>query len=216
MPIQRLFADLEDPETLTFNDLLRMGISIAVQHMRTPQMRRIQLQQNAWMVAQTSKYKSFANDDKNPNQSAGIHTELLFKAMWEASDVLTTRQIEVWHDPKRRFMTCDAPVLVPFRRKVRPSLLAAQYIIWPVSPQRVVALSHDAIGEKAVIREATGELVGIVRNSIEQGRERTIFATGDSATDFPPARSFDAALRRAFDAPTESRAAPTYRPLDVA
>ena len=122
MPIQRLFADLEDPETLTFNDLLRMGISIALQHMRTPQMRRIQLQQNAWMIAQTSKYKSFANDDKNPNQSAGIHTELLFKAMWEGSDVLTTRQIEVWHDPKRRFMTCDAPVLVPFRRNVRPSL----------------------------------------------------------------------------------------------
>ena len=140
-------------------------------------MRRIQLHQTAWMVAQTFKYKSFANDDKNPNQSAGIHTELLFKAMWEASDVLTTRQIEVWHDPKRRFMTCDAPVLVPFRRNVRPSLLAAQYIIWPVSPQRVVALSHDAIREKAVIREATGELVGMVRNSIEQGRERMIFAT---------------------------------------
>ena len=153
-------------------------------------MRRIQLQQNAWMVAQTFKYKSFANDDKNPNQSAGIHTELLFKAMWEASDVLTTRQIEVWHDPKRRFMTCDAPVLVPFRRNVRPSLLAAQYIIWPVSPQRVVALSHDAIGEKVVIREATGELVGIVRNSIEQGRERMIFATKGQRDRLPASKKF--------------------------
>ena len=86
------------------------------------------------------KYKSFANDDKNPNQSAGIHTELLFKAMWEASDVLTTRQIEVWHDPKRRFMTCDAPVLVPFRRNVRPSLLAAQYSLSGQSALN--ALSH--------------------------------------------------------------------------
>jgi Protein of unknown function (DUF4238) len=134
VPIQRLFADLEDPETLTFDDLLRMGISIAVQHMRTPQMRRIQHQQNAWMVAQNFQVLVVCQGRQESEPVGGIHTELLFKAMWEASDVLTTRQIEVWHDPKRRFMTCDAPVLVPFRRNVRPSLLAAQYIIWPVSP----------------------------------------------------------------------------------
>ena len=65
-----------------------------------------------------------------------------------------------------------------------------KYIIWPVSPQRVVALSHDAIGEKAVIREATGELVGIVRNSIEQGRERTIFATKGQRDRLPASKKF--------------------------
>lgn len=179
-------------------------------------MRRIQLQQNAWMVAQTFKYKSFANDDKNPNQSAGIHTELLFKAMWEASDVLTTRQIEVWHDPKRRFMTCDAPVLVPFRRNVRPSLLAAQYIIWPVSPQRVVALSHDAIREKAVIREATGELVGMVRNSIEQGRERMIFATEGQRDRLPASKKFRRRAQARLRCSDRKPSGAYVPPLDVA
>src|ERR1035438_1892645 len=107
---------------------------------------------------------------------AGYHTKMLFKAMWDATDVLTTRQVEVWHDPQGRFMTCDTPVLVPFRRNVRPSLMAAPYIVWPVSPHRVVALSNDLAGEKAVIRQATGKLVGIVREAVEQGRERKNFA----------------------------------------
>jgi hypothetical protein len=88
------------------------------------------------------------NDPENPHLAAGVHTELLFSAMWEAADVLTTRQIEVWHDPLGRFITCDTPVLVPFRRNVRPSLMAAPYIVRPISPHRVVALSNNLVGEK--------------------------------------------------------------------
>jgi hypothetical protein len=77
----------------------------------------------------------------------------------------------IWHDPQGRFMTCDAPVLVPFRRSVRPSLMSVPYIIWPVSPHRAVALSNNSKGEKAVMREASGKLVGMVRQGVEQGRE---------------------------------------------
>ena len=40
-----------------------------------------------------------------------------------------------------------------------------------------MALSNDPQGEKAVMREATGRLVGIVRVGVEQGRERMIFAS---------------------------------------
>lgn len=46
-----------------------------------------------------------------------------------------------------------------------------------MSPQRVVALSRNDVGEKAVIREATGQLVGVVRDAVEKGRERMIFAS---------------------------------------
>lgn len=84
--------------------------------------------------------------------------------------MLIRRQIEVWHDPKARFMTCDAPVLIPFVRNERAGTLDAEYIIWLVSLQRVVALSRKDVGEWAVIREATGQLVGIVRDAVEQGR----------------------------------------------
>lgn len=188
--VQRLFVDLEDPETLEFDDLLSLGITMAVQRMRTLQQRRIQTQYNAWIAAQSPRYQSIAEDDEDPHQLAGIHTEVLFKSMWEAADVLIKRQIEVWHDAKARFMTCDAPVLVPFVRNERPGILDAAHIIWPVSPERVVALSRSDVGEKAVIREATGELVGIVRDAVEQGRERMIFASEAQRDRLPTRKRF--------------------------
>jgi hypothetical protein len=189
--VQRLFANLEDPDSLEFDDLLGLGVSMAVQRMRTLQERRLRQQQDKWMVAQNpTQHVSIDNDDNNPYRLAGIHTELLFKSMWKAADVLTSRQIEVWHDPRGRFMTCDAPVLVPFRRNVGPSLLSAPYIVWPVSPHRAIALSSDPQGEKAVVRQATGELVGIVRLGVEQGRERMIFASEQQHDRLPTGRKF--------------------------
>jgi hypothetical protein len=110
--------------------------------------------------------------------------------MWDAADVLIKRQIEVWHDPKARFMTCDAPVMTPFVRNLRPAIMDSAYIIWPVSPQRMVALSKNDVGEKAVIREATGELVGIVRSRVEQGRERMIFASEAQRDRLPANKLF--------------------------
>jgi hypothetical protein len=189
--VQLLFEKLEDPESLEFEDLVGLGVSMAMQRMRTLQERRIHLQYNKWMVAQgPEQYQSIDNNDDNPYRLAGITTELIFEAMWEAADVLTTRQIEVWHDPQGRFMTCDAPVLVPFKRNVRPSLEAAPYIIWPISPHRAVALTHDLVGEKAVMRPATGKLVGMVRQGIEQGRERMIFASEDQRDHLPKDKKF--------------------------
>jgi hypothetical protein len=102
--------------------------------MRTLQQRRLQQQYNAWLVAQNSRDFKSMNDPDNPHLAAGFHTKLLFSAMWEAADVLTTRQIEVWHDPHGRFMTCDAPVLVPFEHNVAPSLMDAAYIVWSGQP----------------------------------------------------------------------------------
>lgn len=188
--VQRLFADLEDPEELSFHDLLGLGVTMAVQRTRTLQQRRIQLQHSAWLAAQNPRLQSIADDDQNPHRAAGIHTELLFKAMWSGADVLIKRQIEVWHDPKARFMTCDAPVLIPFVRNQRPGTMDAEHILWPVSPQRVVALTKNHIGEKAVIRNATGQLVGIVRKAVEQGRERMIFASEDQRDRLPTRKLF--------------------------
>jgi hypothetical protein len=184
--VQRLFNDLSDPESLEFDDLLSLGITMAVQRMRTLQQRRIQLQYNAWMVAQDDRYTSFVDNDQNPHQAAGIHTEMLFRAMWDAADVLIKRQIEVWYDPKGRFMTCDAPILVPFRGDDGPSLLETPYIIWPVSPQRVVVLSDNLTGEKAVMRRATSKLIDVIRDSVVRGREQMIFATEDQLAHLPP------------------------------
>lgn len=188
--VQVLFNGLDDPETLEFDDLVGLGVSMAIQRMRTVQQRRLRLQHNAWLTAQNPNDFAPFDDPTNPHLVASIHTQLLFEAMWEAADVLTTRQIEVWHDPQGRFMTCDAPVLLPFRRNVRPSLTSAPYVIWPVSPKRAVALSNDPQGEKAVMREASGKLVGMVRLGVEQGRERMIFASEDQRDRLPKGKRF--------------------------
>lgn len=189
--VQVLFDQLEDPDLLEFDDLVGLGVSLAIQRMRTVQARRLQQQYDAWLVAQNPRdFTSISNDPDNPHRLAGIHTELLFSAMWDAADVLTTRQIEVWHDPRGRFMTCDAPVLLPFSRNVRPSLISAPYIIWPVSPHRTVALSNESQGQKAVIREASGKLVGMVRQGVIQGRERMIFANREQRDRLPKGKRF--------------------------
>jgi hypothetical protein len=188
--LQILFNQLEDPDELEFDDLMALGVTIAVQRMRTLQQRRLRLQHNEWLVAQNPHDFISLNDPENPYLAAGVHTQLLFTAMWEAADALTTRQIEVWHDPNGRFMTCDAPVLVPFIRNVRPSLMDAPYIFWPISPHRVVALGNALLGEKVVIREATSRLVGMVRDGVEQGRERMIFASVEQLDRLPKTKKF--------------------------
>lgn len=189
--VQLLFDGLKDPEVLEFDDLVGLGVSVAVQRMRTAQQRRLRLQHNAWLTAQNpSQFTNLDGGPDSPHRLAGIHTQLLFSAMWEAADVLTMRQIEVWEDERGRFMTCDAPVLVPFRRNARPSLIAAPHVLWPISPYRVVALSNDLQGEKAVIREADGRLVGLVRRAVEEGKERRIFASEQQRHRLPTGKLF--------------------------
>jgi hypothetical protein len=183
--VQTLFNQLEDPEELVFDDLIALGVTVAVQRMRTVQQRRLQQQQNAWFVAQNPRDHKPLDDPDNPHSAAGIHTELLFSAMWQAADVPTTRQIEIRHDAEGSFMTNDAPVFVPFRHNVRPSLNDAPYVIWPISPRRVIALSNDLLGEKAVIREVREKQIGLVREGVAQGRERMIFASEEQPDRLP-------------------------------
>lgn len=174
--MQKLFDGLQDAETLTLDDLQILCVSIASQRMRTVQQRRLQSQSAAWMAAQDPDFKPWVGDAA-PHFAAGVHTKTLFRALWEATDVFVGRQIEVWEDDAERFMTCDAPVLVPFLKGGnRPPLLEADRIIWPVSPRRVVVLSRELVGERAIIRSANGKDVGIVRDAVLQGRERMIIA----------------------------------------
>ena len=188
--MQRLFNQLEDPDELTFDDLIGLGVSVAIQRMRTAQQRRLLNQHNAWLVAQSSEDFVSIDDPADPHRAAGIHTETIFRSMWEAADVMTTRQIEVWDDPQGRFWTCDAPVLVPFTRNVQPSVVAAPLIIWPISPRRAIALSNDPQGEKAVLLTATGKMVGAVRQGVLQGRERMIIADDGQQSRLPRTMKF--------------------------
>lgn len=205
--VQKLFAELADPDSLAFDDLLGLGVSMAMQRMRTAQQRRLQRQYNRWMVAQNpERYRSVENSQANPHREASFHTRMMFDAMWEAADVLTARQIEVWDDPMGRFWTSDVPVVVPFRRSAQPGLNSAPLILWPIGPSRVIALTRELVGEKAVIRSADGTMVGLVRDAILDGRERMIFATSIQREQLPTSKLF---RRRAQSVLTCSDRTPT-------
>lgn len=188
--IQNLFNQIEEPDELEFDDLIGLGVTVAAQRMRTAQQRRLRLQHDAWLVAQNPEQFVAMKDPSDPYRVAGIHTEMLFTKLWEAADVMTTRSIEIWDDPEGRFWTCDAPVLVPFRNDKSPSLMAAPHILWPVSPKRVVVLTNEPSGEKAVIRQVTPKERGLVKQAVEQGRERWIFASQEQKDQLPKTKKF--------------------------
>ncbi|NTW38524.1 MAG: DUF4238 domain-containing protein [Cellulomonadaceae bacterium] len=210
--VQALFVDLEDPERLELDDLFGLGVSMAMQRMRTMQQRRIQVQYSKWLAAQNPEDFTSFEDPANPLKTAGIHTELIFTNMWAAADVLTTRQIEVWHDERGRFTTCDAPVLVRCNRSEREGLDSTPYVWWPISPHRVIALSREPLGQKAVIREATGAMVGVVNEAVRRGRERMIIASNDQRTQLDEGRTVrrrpQARLRCSDHTPTGRRVPP--------
>lgn len=184
--VQRLLQALQRPDDLSFEDFMAIGVTVAVQRIRTLQQRRIQQQYSEWLTAQNSQeFSPWSDTAESPHLVAGIHTRLVFKAMWDAADVMTTRQLEIWDDSKGRFLTSDVPVVVPFRAGVRPSMLAAPHVIWPISPYRAVVLSNDLTEEKATFRQVTAKVAAAIREAVIQGRELMIFATEDQLRYLP-------------------------------
>ncbi|NYG15957.1 hypothetical protein BJ956_000476 [Arthrobacter psychrochitiniphilus] len=172
--IQNLLLNLSDPDVLTFDDFMAVGVVVAMQRMRTLQTRRLLMQYDSWYLAQTTDAQS-----QTPGSAirlAGIHTQTAFSAVWAAADIFTTRQLELWDDPQGRFVTSDCPVQIPFESGVRPDTVQASRIWWPISPSRAVSLSNDHRGEKVVHRRVNRAMVAVARQAVIQGRERFIIA----------------------------------------
>lgn len=184
--VQQLFNTLSTADDLVFDDLLALGVTVAVQRMRTLQQRRLRQQQAAWLAAQNSRdFRPLEDNSIEPHLVAGFHTKMLFGVMWEAADVITTRQIEIWEDEEGRFLTCDAPVLVPLVSGARPGLTSAPYIAWPISPTRAVVFTNQLDGSKAVTRSATPRMVKALRADVVRGREHMIFGSEDQLRHLP-------------------------------
>jgi hypothetical protein len=166
--VLNLVEHLADPESLTFDDFVALCVVLSVQRMRTSQQRRLTAQSDAWLAAQESR------EMLSPRDLAAIHTRTLFHAMWSASDIMTTRQLEIWRDPRGRFVTSDCPVQIPFVNRRRPGTVEASRIWWPISPRTTISLSNDLVGEKAVIRPANARVIRDVREMMMRGRERHV------------------------------------------
>lgn len=187
--VRRLFNELEDPESLEFDDLIGLSIAISMQRMRTLQQRRLLLQYYRWFSAQTGDDGRGLNLDIEVN-AATVHTKAIFDAMWDAADVMSLKQIEVWDDPEGRFWTSDNPVLVQWNGVRTVPLVRASPVLWPISPNRVIALTQNHSGDKAVIRKANSKMVGAVRDGVLRGRERMIFTSETEKDNLPSGRFF--------------------------
>ncbi|CAH0135495.1 hypothetical protein SRABI26_00334 [Arthrobacter sp. Bi26] len=146
--VQDLLLGLRNDGDISFEDFMAAGVSAALQRMRTMQSRRLLQQYDLWMGDQGADDFSSPRDDADPLRLANIHTKNTFQAMWDAADLMTTRQLEIWDDPKGRFLTSDVPVQIPFVRNVRPGVDNARVIWWPISPNRAVAWSNNLVGRR--------------------------------------------------------------------
>jgi hypothetical protein len=183
--VQDLLLGLRKDGDIGFEDFMAAGVSAALQRMRTMQQRRLLQQYDLWVGDQGADGFSSRRDDEDPLRLANIHTQNTFQAMWSAADLMTTRQLEIWDDPKGRFLTSDAPVQIPFVRSVRPGVNIARVIWWPISPNRAVAWSNNLVGEKVVFRKATTAVTDQVRTIMLQGRDRFIIATEQQLRSLP-------------------------------
>lgn len=183
--VQDILLRLTVERDISFEDFMAAGLSAALQRMRTSQSRRLLQQFDLWVGQQQAEGFSSPGDDENPLRLANIHTEATFRAMWEAADVMTTRQLEIWDDPKGRFLTSDAPVQNSFVGNVRPGLSSAKTIWWPISPHRAVAWSNELAGEKVVFKRATTSVTDKVRAIMLQGRDRFIISTEEQLCTLP-------------------------------
>lgn len=183
--VQDILLALDAASDISFEDFMAAGVTAAIQRMRTSQSRRLMQQQDLWWGEQGFHGFSSPLTDEDPLRLNNIHTENTFKAMWSAADVMTTRQLEIWDDPKGRFLTSDAPVQTQFVGNVRPGLDQAKALWWPISPRRAVAWSDELVGEKIVFKRATTAVTDKLRAIMLQGRDRFIFATEDQLRTLP-------------------------------
>lgn len=183
--VQDILLALREDSDISFEDFMAAGVSAALQRMRTTQSRRLLQQCDLWFGEQQADGFSSPLANEDPLRLANIHTETTFRSMWEAADVMTTRQLEIWDDPKGRFLTSDAPVQNPFVDNMRPGLNNASTIWWPISPHRAVAWSNELAGEKFVFRRATTSVADKIRAIMLQGRDRFVIATEEQLRTLP-------------------------------
>jgi Protein of unknown function (DUF4238) len=180
--VVRILLALRPGDDLSFEDFMSFGHMITLQRTRTPQTRRLMSAWGDWIAQQTWRPGTRPFTATSPV----LHLSSLFDAMWEGADNMTTRTLELWDDPKGRFITCDAPVQVPhLTTGTRQDLMAAQRIWWPISPTRAVCSSHRTTEEKVTFMQATTLEVDEVRAAMIHGRERVLIATKDQLSSLP-------------------------------
>ncbi len=157
-----------------FDDFMSLAVILAFQRNRTPQVRRHLAAINTWQ-------RDRAAQAIRP-LTADCHVTAMFDSVFHAADEHSTRQLELWDDPKGRFITSDQPVqLSPEAGQDYSSTTTGSSLWWPISPGRLAVLSSDLQGIKVVHRIVNRQTVDRVRRAVVRGAESVIIA---KPTDF--------------------------------
>lgn len=161
-------------EDFNFDDFMSLAVILAFQRNRTPQMRRHLAAIDTWQrdrAAQTIR-----------PLTADSHVKAMFDSAFLAADEHSTQQLEVWDDPRGRFITSDQPVQRSSEAgQDYASTTTGSSLWWPISPVRLVVLSSDLQGAKVVHRIVNRQTVDRVRREVVRGSESAIIA---KPTDF--------------------------------
>jgi hypothetical protein len=156
-------------DDIQFGDFMSLAIVMGLQRNRTPQARRNIAAMSDWLTRRAGQPAQELITDH--------YVDVLFRAMYEAADQISIRQLELWDDPQGRFITCDQPVLLSQNDSGEPpSMNTSRYVWWPISPHRLIVFSRGHQGQKVVHRVVGRREVNEVRKTFIRGAESAIIA----------------------------------------
>ncbi|MEV4159301.1 DUF4238 domain-containing protein [Nonomuraea dietziae] len=156
-------------DDIQFSEFMSLAVVVGLQRNRTPQARRHLASMSGWLTQRAGQPEQKLSTD--------YYVDVLFRALYEAADQLSTRQLEMWDDPRGRFITCDQPVLFSQNASgTPPSMNTSRYVWWPISPHRLIVFSQKHQGQKVVHRTVERRGVDDVRKVYIRGAESAIIA----------------------------------------
>ncbi|MFH9826686.1 DUF4238 domain-containing protein [Streptomyces bobili] len=177
----RLLRGWEPDDDMDFDDFMSLAVVLAFQRNRTPQRRRLLEAQDTWMRKRALQ--------ETPTLTTTGFVGSLFHSAYGAADEHSTRQLELWDDPQARLITSDQPVILSTDASGRaPSTLTSQYLWWPISPSRLLALSQNLQPQKIVHRILARREVDRLRAAVIRNAEAAVIALPQD-TDLPAGRS---------------------------
>jgi hypothetical protein len=177
----RLLRGWKPDDDMDFDDFMSLAVILAFQRNRTPQRKRLLEAQDAWMRRRALQ--------ETPTLTTTGFVASLFRSAYGAADEHSTRQLELWDDPRARLITSDQPVILSTDASGRsPSTLTSQYLWWPLSPSRLLVLSQNLQPRKVVHRILARREVDRVRAAVIRNAEAAVIALPQD-TDLPVGRS---------------------------
>lgn len=173
-------------DDVTFDQFVTLGLSVALQHLRTPQFRRLGTARIDWLEQQRAQ----ATDprlgiDYVVRFAPAIESLVtaMFDQMWRMADEMITRELHIFDDPRAGLPTCDVPVLVDWSDTAgdrNPGLIDVPRIWWPISPRRVLCLDRDTVGRKTQFHRITAKQRTELQRLAIHGREQYLFPAPDN------------------------------------